>query len=181
MSGRTVFLTACRTYGPLEAPPQRNLIISSGEYVRLFLTVYDHDGDPAPLNMAGLAAFFSFGGEGRGRDGTFLPFETGQVYFDLLGGMTRYSRGQIPWRVTLGGADEASVIASGAINILSTSGHRLTRSATLVTPVGNPLEGDGSVIAVPEDGSDTGVGPATLLWGDGSALGWEDGSTVDYE
>jgi len=181
MAGRTIFFTGCRTYGPLEAPPQRNFIVSSGEYVRLFLTVYDRDGDPAPLNMAGMAAFFSFGGEGRGRDGTFMPFESGQVYFDLIGGLTRYGRGQIPWRVTLGDADEASVIASGSINVMSTSGHRLTRSAALVTPGGDFLDGDGNVIGVPQPGSDTGVGPATLLWGDGSALGWEDLSPVDYE
>lgn len=182
MAGRTLEFAACRTYSPLEAPPPRNFIMASGEQIRLLLTIYDRDGDAEPLNLSGMAAFFSFGcGRGKGRDGTFLPFESGQVYFDLIGGETRYGRGQIPWRVTIGDANEASVVAFGTINVMSAHGHRFTRDAALVTPVGKYLDnGGGGVIGVPEGGSDGGVTAATLLWDDGSPLLWEDGSTVDY-
>jgi len=183
MAGRTLPFAVCRSYGPLEAPPARNFIMHSGEQVRLLLTVYERDGDSTPVNLAGMAAFFSFGtADARGSDGVFLPFETGQVYFDLMGAFTRYGRGQIPWRVTLGDATEASVVASGVINVARADGHRFIRSDALITPGNEYLDGDdtdgGGVIGVPQPGSD--VGPLTLLWDDASPLLWEDGDTVDY-
>jgi len=206
MAGRTLPFAVCRTYGPLEAPPQRNFIITSGEKVRLLITVYERDGDTTPLNTSGMAAYFSFGdGRGYSRDGTFLSFESGQFYFDMMGFTTRDGRGQIPWRVTLGDSSEASVVAFGVINVMAAYGHRFSSTndiigCALTTSDGYYLDTGSGIIVVPcpgdggggEDPGDGGgedpgdgdgeviVGPNTVLWDDGTVLLWEDGQTVEY-
>ena len=185
MAGRTLPFAVCRTYGPLEAPPQRNFIITSGEKVRLLITVYERDGDTTPLNTSGMAAYFSFGdGRGYSRDGTFLSFESGQFYFDMMGVTTRDGRGQIPWRVTLGDSSEASVVAFGVINVMAAYGHRFSSTndiigCALTTSDGYYLDTGSGIIVVPcpGDGGGGGVGVAGcgvagVAGGPGGRWGW---------
>ena len=147
MPGRVIEIAVARQVDALTAPNRRDLTMAAGEALRLALTVYERDGDAAPLNLAGMGAYFSFGDcWGVGGNGTFESFDGGRVYFDLIPEATACWGPRIPWQVMLGPVRQEAMVCSGIIAVTG-SDMRLDGSSTILgTSDGNILRAGNGVL-----------------------------------